>query len=827
MKRIKRNKPGVRRVEPNGEGALLKTHDGLQSGVEERAAELEKINEELYREVAERRRSEKKLHKSERRLQKLNGVLVNLARSRALELGGLDAALGEIAEAAARTLEVERVNIWLYNEDHSAIHCVEQYELLTGRHSKGFEISAAQYPLYFKSLNEERVIAAHNAHTDPRTGEFSGSYLTRFGISSLLDAQIRVGGRMAGVICHENFGPARRWTSEEQNFAGSMADFVSLSLEAWERRRAETELEKSLSLLRATLESTADGILVVDKDGKITSFNRKFAAMWDIPDSVLELGDDSETIKFVLDRLKEPEVFLAKVKELYKLPDAESYDVLEFKDGRIFERYSQPQRIGEAVVGRVWSFRDVTERRRAEQALREAEEALKESLAQLSKKNRYETIISAVTRSVHRSTDLQDVLDNAVEAINANIDRAHIVEIYLVEGEEAVLKAYKGMLSDHYIERAGRIPYPKGYTWKVIMDEKPRYSVDVDEDTVIGPAGKKLGIKSYLSMPILYERKTIGALNINSFEKNVFDEGELKLLEIVTEQITAALGNARQKGALQEALSEVEELKNRFQTEDFYPQGIKTEHSFEGVIGKSAPLRKMLFKAEQAASTDSAVLIRGEGGTGKALLARIIHNMSARKGSPMVKVNPAELPENQIEFVLFGREERGAFTGAISITVGRFDLANNGTIFFDDIADLPFEIQAKLLRALQEGEFKRLESSRAIKTDVRVIAATSRDLELSVEAGDFREDLYHELSAFPIKVPPLRERKEDIPLFVKHFIVKHGARMGKNIEVIPQKVITALQSYDWPGNVRELESLIECSIPLASGSIFQLADSGW
>jgi PAS domain S-box-containing protein len=318
-------------------------------------------------------RVEETLSQSETRLRRQNRVLAELARDCTLDRGDLKAGLSKITEAAAQTLEVERVGVWLYNEDHSKVHCIDLYDRSTGRHSEGDELSSDRYPSYFKALESARTIPAHDAHTDARTQEFSQSYLSPLGITSMLDAPIRLGGLIVGVICHEHVGPARHWASDEQNFAGSMADMFSLVMEGCERMRVEDALKGALSLHKATIESTADGILVVDTEGKIVSFNQKFVEMWQIPESVLASRDDNQALEFVLAQLKNPEEFLNKVRELYSQPNAESYDVLEFKDGRIFERYSQPQRIEGKCVGRVWSFRDITERKRMEEALLESE----------------------------------------------------------------------------------------------------------------------------------------------------------------------------------------------------------------------------------------------------------------------------------------------------------------------------------------------------------------------------------------------------------------------------------------------------------------------
>ena len=275
---------------------------------------------------------------------------------------------------------------------------------------------------------------------------------------------------------------------------------------------------------------------------------------------------------------------------------------------------------------------------------------------------------------------------------------------------------------------------------------------------------------------------------------------------------------------LRNAYADIEKLKNQLEAETAYLQEeIKLEHNFESIIGNSAALKYVLYKVEQVAAADTTVLVLGESGTGKELIARAIHNNSPRAGRPLVKVNCATLPAHLIESELFGHE-RGAFTGAQSRQLGRFEVADGTSIFLDEIGELPMELQTKLLRVLQEGEFERLGSAHTIKVDVRVIAATNRDLEGEVRRGRFREDLFYRLNVFPITVPPLRQRADDIPLLTHFFVERASKRLGKSIEHISERTVQKLQSYAWPGNVRELENVIERAVINSSGSKLHLAD---
>lgn len=295
-------------------------------------------------------------------------------------------------------------------------------------------------------------------------------------------------------------------------------------------------------------------------------------------------------------------------------------------------------------------------------------------------------------------------------------------------------------------------------------------------------------------------------------------EQNKKVLELQVKERTEAAE------ALKKALSEVEQLKNRLYAENIYLQSeIKLQHNFTDIISRSASLQKILSKVEQVAATDATVLILGESGTGKELLARAVQNLSPRRDRPLVKVNCAALPTNLIESELFGHE-KGAFTGAIARKIGRFELANGGTIFLDEIGELPLELQAKLLRILQDGEFERIGGQQTLKVDTRVIAATNRDLKSEIQCGRFREDLYYRLYVFPITIPPLRDRKEDIPLLVNHFMKKYCARTGKKIVSVSQHIIETLQAYNWPGNVRELENVIERGVIVTQGKQLKLDD---
>jgi formate hydrogenlyase transcriptional activator len=356
---------------------------------------------------------------------------------------------------------------------------------------------------------------------------------------------------------------------------------------------------------------------------------------------------------------------------------------------------------------------------------------------------------------------------------------------------------------------------PAGLVWQT---QQPLLIANLAEATrwprfleLVRPSGAQSGC----GLPLTTARRPLGSLMFASRQPSSFEAADVGFLQLVANQVAVAVENAL-------AFQEIVALKDKLARENAYlEEETRTEHNFGEVVGESAALRRVLKEVETVAPTSSTVLIRGETGTGKELIARALHELSPRQSRTFVKLNCAAIPTGLLESELFGHE-KGAFTGAVSQKVGRFELADQGTLFLDEVGDIPAELQPKLLRVLQEQEFERLGSTRTIKVDVRLVAATHRDLAKLVADGRFREDLYYRLNVFPVVLPPLRERRDDIPRLVRHFTQQFARRMGRRIETIPSAVMEALVRYPWPGNVRELQNIIERAVILSPGAMLQV-----
>jgi formate hydrogenlyase transcriptional activator len=354
---------------------------------------------------------------------------------------------------------------------------------------------------------------------------------------------------------------------------------------------------------------------------------------------------------------------------------------------------------------------------------------------------------------------------------------------------------------------------------EVLATGKPVIAYDSDINRYPSPVLRRfvaLGFRSICSLPLIQRNRTVGTLALVRATGDPWPADDVDFLMQVANQIAIALDNSLSYRALTE-------MKERLATEKLYLEDeIRLDHNIGNMVGEGPAFRSILESVQIVAPTDSTVLILGETGTGKELVARAIHELSGRKKGSFIKVNCAAIPASLLESELFGHE-KGSFTGAFAQKIGRFELANQGTLFLDEIGEMPLELQPKLLRAIQDQEFERVGGNRTIRTDVRFVAATNRDLKAMVDENRFRADLYYRLHVFPLHVPPLRERRDDIPLLTRYFVQKHAHRMGRNIDTIPTSALEALTRYDWPGNIRELQNLIERSVILTSGSTLHVA----
>ena len=439
----------------------------------------------------------------------------------------------------------------------------------------------------------------------------------------------------------------------------------------------------------------------------------------------------------------------------------------------------------------------------------------------LQRQNERLQLLLNLTSRITSNLDLREVL-RAISANFREVMRCDGAGIWL-PGEEAgtfKLYAFDAPVSKGFAKEEVIITLPEDDPARRAFETMKPMVATVDEiGWPGGGEGYRLAaaesVKSACFIPLVNRGRALGDLMIVRLTEGTFTAEDVDFLSQAAGQIAIAIENAL-------AYREISELKDKLAQEKLYlEEEIRSEMNFAEIVGKSSALRKVLKRVETVAPTDSTVLIYGETGAGKELIARAIHDLSPRKSKAFVKLNCAAIPTGLLESELFGHE-RGAFTGAIAQRIGRFEVANGGTIFLDEIGEIPLELQTKLLRVLQEREFERLGSSRTLRTDARLIAATNRDLEAMVAEQKFRSDLFFRLNVFPIQVPPLRERHGDIPLLVRHFAQQFSKRMNKTIDTISSATMEALSRYHWPGNIRELQNVIERAVITSTGPVLKV-----
>ena len=445
--------------------------------------------------------------------------------------------------------------------------------------------------------------------------------------------------------------------------------------------------------------------------------------------------------------------------------------------------------------------------------------ALRRATEELRSKNDRLQLLLDVTNQVVSNLELRDLL-HAISQDVRRVMQCDYAGLSLPEADNRQLRLYaldfpegKGLLREELVYSVEESPSGTAFrTMKPFTLQSP-FTGWVSYPIV--QIAVREGLKSLCFLPLISRNRAIGVLVLGRLRDDAFSPADVSFLRQIANQIALAVENAL-------AYREIRELKEQLSKEKLYLEDeIRTEMNFAQIIGNSTSLRRVLKEVGTVAPTDSTVLIYGETGTGKELIARAIHDLSPRRSKPFVKLNCAAIPMGLLESELFGHE-KGAFTGAIAQRIGRFEVANGGTIFLDEIGEIPLELQTKLLRVLQEREFERLGSSHTLRTDARLIAATNRDLEVMVSEQQFRSDLFFRLNVFPVHVPPLRERQGDIPLLVRHFTQQFSRRMKKVMETIPSATMDALCRYHWPGNIRELQNVIERAVIISTGPLLDL-----
>jgi formate hydrogenlyase transcriptional activator len=503
-----------------------------------------------------------------------------------------------------------------------------------------------------------------------------------------------------------------------------------------------------------------------------------------------------------------------------------------FVPGKILGSASEPYLAFYGIFGAAVSWFS-TSRRRAERLLAEARDHLEVRVAKRTRelaqsneelqgthaKLRHEKdrlkLLLDLNNSIVSKLDLRDLLRD-ISASVRRLMQCDAVGVTLPDTETGELKLFaldfpgaKGFLREEMTRPSGSLANKAFST-----GEPMTFIVGQDVATVEPDFGRE-GLQSACWLPLISRTRVLGVLGLSRLQAIPFSQEDVHFLTQVATQVAIAVENAL-------SYRQISQLSDKLAQEKLYLEDeIRSEANFEEIVGKSQALHRVLKLVETVAPTDSTVLIFGETGTGKELIARAIHDLSSRSSNTFVRLNCAALPAGLLESELFGHE-KGAFTGAIAQRIGRMELANHGTIFLDEIGEIPLELQPKLLRVLQEREFERLGGTRTIRTDVRLIAATNRDLAAMVQEQKFRADLFFRLNVFPVELPPLRERPEDIPLLVRHFAEEFSRRMGRRIETISSQTMNALSQYGWPGNIRELQNVIERSVILSSGSTLKL-----
>jgi formate hydrogenlyase transcriptional activator len=598
--------------------------------------------------------------------------------------------------------------------------------------------------------------------------------------------------------------PIRGPKGEPEQLVAVSRDITEFRQNEEALREANIKVTRSEERWRAVFENSAIGVALTDLNGRFIAVNRVYEKMVGYTEEELRKmafldithEDDTPHNLDLMTDLLEGKRKQFQIEKQYRRKDR-SLIWVSNNVSLVPGTESMPQFL-------MALSEDITERKRAEEALRRSEE-------------RARTLLE-INNAVITNLDQETLLHSISKALHSVIsfDRCAIT-LYQPERDTFRFLAVEGGLLSNYF-RAGLEDSRKETCASWVFDhQRPLLRRHLEEEAQYANERRLVaeGIQSMCAFPLAFQGKCLGTLSLVSRERERYSDEDVAFLQEVANQVVLAIQNMQ-------SYQEIDSLKARLEKENVYLRDeLRKEHNFEEIVGNSPALLAALRKVEQVAPTDSTVLIYGETGTGKELIARAIHHRSARKDRPLVKVNCSAISAGLVESELFGHV-KGAFTGALDRRIGRFELADSGTIFLDEVGELPLETQVKLLRVLQEREFEPVGSSRPLRVDVRLIAATNRNLESAIQAGRFRSDLFYRLNVFPLEVPPLRERRPDIPKLATFFLSNYSKKIGKNIDGFAQHTMDRMLNYSWPGNVRELQNVIERAVVLSQDRILEL-----
>lgn len=741
-----------------------------------------------------------------------------------MELSGLvgsdyNESLQRITALSAATLNVARVGIWKFIENRTGILCEKLHVLKTGKYESGVVLYKNDNPNYFDALAENQTINVEHAVTNNITKGFAKDYLIPFGITSMLDVFIQGNQEPYGVICFEHIGEPKLWTEDDQEFASTIASIVSLMVESNERKAAEDELKTEKEFSEKLITSLNEGLSVVDINGVHIKVNAALCKMTGFTEDELvgikapfpywppeEYENIYKAFNNPLDNLSVNKEAILMRKNGERFPVSLSDSVIKNKEGNVIAYFT--------------TITDITLRVKANNILKES----------IRISNQRKNIIIELANLI--GEDLNESLQKiaSTSALALNVDLVTIWE-YKNDKSELLSKVFF-KLEEQEFDSEGLVIKKEDFPdyFNAFKNEHSINISDVNTNPITKAFAKKFFLPNNISSRIdvlIYGRSDhYGIISFESKKVNrVFTNEEESFVTSIASIVSLMVESYERKQAENElvttndkllnANTELNKLKKELEEQNVYlREEIDLVFNYEEMVYGSAVFSNVLTDVELVAATNATVLLLGESGTGKELLARAIHNTSPRKNKPLIKVNCAAIPKELIESELFGHK-KGSFTGAINDKIGKFKLADGGTLFLDEIGELPIDMQPKLLRAIQESEIEQIGSTETQKVDIRIIAATNRNLKVEVEEKRFRSDLFFRLNVFPIVVPPLRDRVEDIPILIEHFVDKFSKAYNKDIKFMSEETKRNMQEYSWPGNIRELENLIERAVILS------------